>query len=50
MGDEVVLDVEADPLAVAGALDEVIDALLVEQDRFGGAEIMADTARQVGHT
>jgi hypothetical protein len=36
------LDVDVNPLVVAGRLGELVDPLLVDQDPFAGAEVFAN--------
>src|SRR5262249_37907858 len=43
------LDVDMDPLAIAGAGRECIDAVLIERDPFGRAELTAGELRRGRH-
>src|SRR5215831_13441846 len=43
------LDVDMDPLAIAGAGRERVDAILVDRDPFGRAELMAGELRRGRH-
>ena len=40
------LDVDVDPLVVAGRVGEPVDAVLVDGDPVAGAELLADGARR----
>ena len=41
-------DVDVDPLMVAGAAREFIDAVLADGDPFRGADVVADPVGQIG--
>src|SRR5215467_8303397 len=43
------LDIDMDPLAIAGAGRERVDAILVDRDPFGGAELTAGELRRGRH-
>ena len=41
--------IEVNELVIAGAIGELVDALLVNQQPFGMAQILADKGGQVGY-
>src|SRR5439155_25595210 len=43
------LGVDVDPLVVAGAVGELVDACLVERRPRRGADLFADMLRQIAH-